>query len=309
MKRYALLALKLGVLAALLALAVVTQNLREIWALISGANLIYLLYFLVLAIAAVALATTNLFLLLRPLGKKLPWLRLFYFDRLSMWGAYYTPGGIGGLGSLVFMMSREGVGLKDSIVAVMADKVVTLIVALLFTAVYLLVYHSGALAVKWYELAALALLAMFGAVAMSVSTWARESARKIFDRLGCYRGQYGLLLANMIITVSIFGLVTTQFIVAFSAVGIEVTDWRLILVSYGILLLINHLPITFGGIGLGEAAAVLLWAGLGITSEQILSAFLLTRVFTLVSTMLLGGEAMIAWSLERRGADHRQDAA
>lgn len=309
MKRHVLLALKLGVLAALLALAVATQNLTEILALIIGANLIYLLIFFVLFVAIIALASSNLFLLLRPLGKKLPWRRLFYFDRLSLWGAYYTPGGIGGVGTLVSMMSREGVGLKDSIVAVLADKVVTVSVAALFTAVYLLVYQSGALTVNWYGLGALASLAVFGAMAFFASAWVRESVAKIFDRLRCYRGHYRLLATNIIITVAIFALQALAFIVVFSSLGIVVTDWLLILVSLGMLSLINYLPITFGGIGLGEAAAVLLWAGLGLTSEQILAGFVVARISILISTILLGGEAMVAWSLERREAGDGPGAA
>jgi len=295
-----LLALKLGVLVALLALAVATQNLGKIWALVSGANFHYLLLFIVVHAATAALGSGNLFLLLHPLGKTLSWPRLFYFDLLSMPGVYYTPGGIGGLGGMMFLMSREGLGLKDSAIVVVVDKTITLIVALLFMAVHLHVYYSGGLEVKWYGLAALIFLVAAGAAAMLTSGLVRQSAATIVDRLRCYGGHYRLLSANMIITIAIFGLQGLQFYGAFSAVRIEVTDWLLILSSYGVMAIIGQLPITLGGIGLSEAAAVLLWAGLGMGTEQILAVFLLIRLFTMISTLFLGGGAAVVWLLERR---------
>ncbi len=300
MKRLFLLIIKLGVLVALLALAVATQNLKEIWTLVAGTNFLYILLFFVLNALSVALASSNLFLLLRPLGKWLPWRRLFYFDLLSLAGAYYTPGGIGGLGTVIFMMNREGVGLKDSTVAVLVDKGVTLLVALFSSAVYMLIYYNSALVVNWYSLAGLVFLAALVAVVMFSTLWIRQSAAKIMGRARCYIGQYRLLIANMIITAGILGLSALQFIVAFAAVGVEVTDWLLIIVSFGVLLLINYLPITFGGIGLGEAAAVFLWASLGIASEQILAVYLVVRLFTLASTLILGGGAVTFWLFERR---------
>lgn len=308
MKRLLLLVVKLGLLVALLTLAAATQNLREIWALVAGANLVYMLIFFALNVTAVALASSNLFLLLRPLGKSLPWRRLFYFDLLSLAGAYYTPGGVGGLGVVVSMMSREGVGLKDSTVAVLVDKGVTLLVATVFLLVYVLAFQSGGLVVQWHGLAALVFLAAILAVAMLASPWVRQSAAKIIDRARRYSGHYRLFAINILITLGIFGLSALQFFVAFAAVGIEVADWLLILVSYGVLLLINYLPITFGGIGLGEVAAVFLWASLGLASEQILAAFLVVRLFTLVSTLLLGGGAAAYWLFGRRTEkiEHKQ---
>lgn len=301
-RRVVLLVLKLGVLVGMLALAVVTQDLHQIWLLVAGANLYSLLLFIALHAAIVALSSSNLYLLLRPLGKRLRWRRFFYFELLSLVGVYYTPGGIVGLGGVIYMMSRDGVGLKDSTVTVLANKGIMLIAAVLFLAIYLGVYFSGELVVIWYGLVVLVLVTVLGMVAIFASVWARQTVAKIIDRVRCYRGHYLLFTANAVITIGLFALSALQIIGCLSAVGIEVKDYWLIFFSYGALPLINQLPITFGGLGVGEAAAVFLWSELGAPSEQILAAFILMRIFTLVSTMLLSGGAMVAWLLEQRRA-------
>lgn len=303
MKRIILLAVKVSVLAVLVALAVATQDLREIWTLVAKGDFTFLLPFLVLNIIAVALASTNLFLLLRPLGKELRWRKIFYFDALSLAGSYYTPGGMGGVGVMFYMMRREGVGLKDSTVVLLVDKGITLIVALLFTAAYLGFYYGGGFGIDWPKLAVFGAVVTLAAMTALKLQRVREPLEKIIARIGCYWGQYGVLSANLLITVGIFTLSAAQFIVAFYAIGIEAIDWRMVLASYGVLLLLNYMPITFGGIGLGEASAVFLWSGLGLTSEQIIAVFLLSRMFTLLATMVIGGTAMFAWLYRRQETD------
>lgn len=301
MKRYMLLVLKLGLLLALLVAAATTQDLRKIWELIAGANFYYAALFVIVHAMTAALGSGNLFLLLKPLGRTLAWRRLLFFDLLSLAGSYYTPGGIGGLGGMILLMSKEGVGLKDSAVAVLADKGITLFVALLFGAVYVKIY-GGVFEVEGHGLTVMLLITVLGGVVMLTSRWVRQSVAKIVDRLQCYKGHYSLLLTNITITAIIFCLQGLQFYWAFSAAEVRLSDWFLVLLSYGILAIISQLPITFGGAGLSEAAAVLLWAGLGIGSEQAIAIFLLIRVFTFLATLVLGGGASVVWLFERRKA-------
>lgn len=304
LKVNSLLVVKVCVFAALVGWVIGTQDLNEIWVLVVNASYIYFPLFFVFNALGVALSSFNVFLLLRPLGKRMEWRRVFYFDRLSLVGGHYTPGGVGGLGMMVYLMARDGVGLKDSAVVVFVNKLVTLLVALLFLPVYVFVYHGGNIDIKFHWLLVFGLAAAAIAVAILISTKVRQSVQKIAARLWCYSGQVPLLLGTVVVTVCIFSFASMQFLVAFSAVGVNVDDGLLILVTYGLLLLINYLPITFGGIGLGEAAAVVLWSGLGITSEQILAGYLVMRVFVLLSTLLLGGSALVVWLLERhRHAD------
>lgn len=303
MKYLAKIAVKVVVLAILVGLALATQDMGKIAGMIAKANYYYFMPYLLLGTAMVALASTNLFLLLRPLDIDLRWRRLFYFDALSLAGSYYTPGGMGGIGIVVYMMKREGVKLSDSAVVVLMDKVITLAVAVLFSVIYLLAYSRGWPVMRWNWLTILALLSVLGIAVMLSRRKFSPLAQKIKESIRCYARQYSPLLANSVITMGNYCLTTLAIALAFSAAGVTVsmTNLEVILVSCGILGLINMLPISFNGIGVGEMAAVYLWAESGLSSEEILAAFIVWRIFALVTTLLLSGAAIAIWLFERRG--------
>lgn len=291
-KKTLLILIKVGILAGLIALAITTQDLHQIWTLISKVDLRYLGAFLLLNVASVAMASSNLFILLRPLGRKTPWRRLFYFDLLSLAGSYYTPGGVGGVATIAYMISKEA-GLKDAAVVVFMDKAITLLVASLLMGVYGVFFAQVPIGIAW-GVFGLVLAAMAGLMAaMYLSGWLRERALKTLERARCYWGSMPVLGANLVITLGIFLLSSMQYMAAFRAIGLPVEDPILIFISCGILLIINYLPIAFGGIGLGEVSAVFLWGGMGLTSEQVLSAMLTVRVFAFLATLLLGGGALL----------------
>ncbi|MBI5937546.1 MAG: flippase-like domain-containing protein [Betaproteobacteria bacterium] len=289
-----LLLVKVGLLAGLILLALATQDVKQIWELVSEVDLRYLPIFILLNLGTVALASSNLYILLRPLGQKLPWKRLFYFDLLSLAGSYYTPGGVGGVATVMYLISREGAGLKDAAVAVFMDKGITLVIALLSLCTYFVFFAHTRADIEWQLIGVIAIFLAGFSLAVFMSGWLRERLLKIIDRMRCYSGHAPVLGMNLAVTLGIFGLSALQYLVAFQALGLRVEEPLLIFISYGVLIIINYLPIAFGGIGLGEVSALFLWSEMGLTSEQILAALLIVRLFTLLATILLVGGALLA---------------
>ena len=292
MKKAIYISLKLGLLSLLLLWAVNTQNLNEIQKIIFQFDFFYFLIFFLLFITSAALSSTNLFLLLKPLSYKLSWGYIFRIDLLSLAGAFYTPGGIGGMGILMYMMSNKGVDIKDSGVVVLVDKQITGIVAIIFMTVYLIVYPINKLLVNWEMIITLIIIAILIVVISFFSKLVRTVFKSIVSRVYLYKDHYPILLTNLILTIGIYSLNVLQYIACFYAIGVPIPDWQLIFFTYSLLLLINYLPISIGGLGVGELTGVVLWTVMGLTSEQILSGFVILRFFAFISTLFLSGTAL-----------------
>lgn len=292
MNKYGIILIKGVVLGLLLVWAILTQDVGKIWASLLEIKASYFAAFFFVNVVAVALASTNIYYLLRPLGGAVPWRRLFYFDVLSLIGAYYTPGGVGGVGTLAFLLNREGVGLKDSTVVLLLDKAITLSVALCSLCLYVaLVPGRAEISLEWFALLALALV--LGYLVLRKFSRLHLMFVKILQRLWVYHKGLHIVLLNIVLSTMIFLLSVFQFLLMARAMGVEVVNVLLLVVSYGALQIINYLPISFGGVGVGEVAAIYLWQSAGLTSEQVIAIFVVVRVFTLLSTLIMTGVAIL----------------
>ncbi len=290
MKKASLITLKLGLLIILLILAYKTQDLKEIIYLIKNINIYYFVIFFSLFLITTAMASTNLYLLLKPLDYKLSWKRIFHIDLLSIVGAFYTPGGIGGMGIIVYLMTRSGVNLKDASIVVLIDKQISGCVALFFLMIYVINYPINDISINWNMLSILIIsLVVFGLSLFSKLV--RKVVRGVLTRVNIYKNHVRLLILNVFLTVGIYSVNVFVYIVCFYTVGIVIPDINLIFLTYSIFMLINYLPISIGGIGVGEFTAIILWSSMGLSSEQILAGFIVMRGFALVSSLSLSGLA------------------
>tara|TARA_Y100000991_G_C21950013_1_gene339321 strand:- start:665 stop:1432 length:768 start_codon:yes stop_codon:yes gene_type:complete len=237
-----------------------------------------------------ALSSTNLFLLLRPLRHKLPLYRIIHIDLLSLLGAYYTPGGIGGIGIIVYMMSRNGINIKDASIVVLINKIISLFVILFFFTIYLLIYPFSDFDTNWELLFFFIIFLVLMALSF-FSKLVRDLIKSVLIRIYTFKNHYRVILLTVFLTIGVYFLNVLCYITCFYAVGISIPDFHLIFLTYSIFMIINYLPISFGGIGIGEVAAIVLWSTMGLSTEQILSGFIVVRGFTLISSLSLSGLA------------------
>ena len=268
-------------------------DLDNIWSLIYGVDLRYFFLFAVLNIAAVMLASVNLFLLLREFQQEVSWKKIFYFDLLSLIGSNLTPGGVGGIATLIFKTNQAGVKIKTCIVAVFVDKLLTLFVALIGIATYITQFGQIKFDFNSNVYLTIAACLLIGIMLALSLNRLRSIFLKFIGYFNSYSVSFDILLVNLLCTVIIFFINGMQYLLAFHAVGIDFPSPIKIFLTYGVFLIINYLPITVSGLGLSEVAALYLWTGLGIGMEQVVSALVIVRLFSLVATVILSAGALL----------------
>jgi len=115
----------------------------------------------------------------------------------------------------------------------------------------------------------------------------RLKLRSVYVRIAVFRHHPWIVLANVLITTGIFLLSASQFLLAFKALDVHAPDFSRLLVSYGPISIMGYLPFTVSGAGVSEALAIAIWTGPKVGSEEIIAAFVIARLFTLISTFLL----------------------
>ena len=295
-RKHLITSLKLGVLLFFLVLAVKTQDFHKIKSSLENIKYHYIGIYLVLYALSVALYSVNYYLLLRAFKYRVSVLKLLYYDLLALAGTYYTPGGLGGMGIMIYMLRKEGVSVKDSTIIVFVDKIITAAVAATLACFAFRALVPIELIIKYLYvcliLVALGTISLFGLVRLP---WIKNKIHMFWDFSKEHKKAYKLLLLNIFFTLLILSVSTLQHIVAFYVVGVPLDNWALILAFYGVILIVNYLPISIGGIGVAEFIAVFMWGTIGVESEQVLAAFFISRTLVFLCTLILTGSTMFSW--------------
>jgi uncharacterized membrane protein YbhN (UPF0104 family) len=130
--------------------------------------------------------------------------------------------------------------------------------------------------------------------------WAQRYIQKIVKSSWCYAREKKIMAMNLFVTLVILSSSAMLYVIGFSAVNIYIDNWLVMIAFYGIIIIVNYLPITLGGIGLGELVSVYLWGHLGILSEKVLAAFVIIRCFALLSTIILSGATALVWLYSKK---------
>ena len=288
MKRLLGTVITLVVLGWFISIAVVTQDIGRIILLIRSTKFAFYLVFLLITALAVSLSSTNLFLLLLPFKNSPSWKRVFKLDLLSLLGVYYTPGGSGALAFLVYMLKKEGVEPEDSTSCFLLDKFITLAMAVCSFIILLFFYTRTWIVALDVTKAA---LSAGGILALSLIALAFRATRRfavlLVDRIAIFRRYPMIVLTNLVITAGVFFLSACQFYFVFRALDLKPPEFSRLLISYGPISIMGYLPFTISGAGVSETVAVAMWRGPGLGSEEIIAAFLVARIFTLVTTFIL----------------------
>lgn len=290
----------IGISLGLIVWLALNLDLPKIWSIIIDANLLFLAFFLALNLVAIMLSSCNLYLLLHALRQDISWRKLFYFDLLAIIWSILTPGGVGGIAAILYKTNESGIKIKACMTALFIDKLVTLFIAFITLGIYIVFWSSIDLISKWIMLLASLSLVIFTISLVLLIEPFRMVLLRIIKRIPSYAGLLQVIAKNITITSLIFFISGMQYLLAFYSVGVEFPDPKLIFLTYGALLLINYLPISISGIGLTEITVLYLWVGPGIEAEQVISALIIVRVFSIFSTVMLSGGALTTYTFLKR---------
>ena len=274
---------------------IITQDLNRIWVELRNIKITYFLIFTGLTIISTMIAATNMYLLIRPFSTSLRWKNVFYFDLLSLAGSAITPGGVGGMATVVYMLKQSGVKLKDIMGTIFVDKIITFVVALIFLIAYICIFKE--INFEWINSIFYGICIII--IMLAVSRKSRLIALRMLSGVKKYSNRISILFVNFLLTIILFAVCSCQYIIGFKALGIDIKDPLLIVISYGIFIIINLLPITISGIGLGEVAALFLWSSLELSSESILAVMIALRFFSIISSILIGAGVLLSKGIFR----------
>jgi len=275
-------------IAGCLIIALKTQDVRKIISLLRSLDLRYCLISVVLTLIGVTLTSANLHLLLTKVGTRLSWGRIFEIDLFSLLTTYYTPAGSGGLAYFIYALKKHYVPVENSATCFVLDKIITVLLAVLsFGILAVFKLHASYFSLSRTRLASILLLITLGGSVL----WAFPALRGLVRSFGCrlmvFKQFPSAIITNVIITTAQFCVNAGHFLVAFRAIHAQAPPFGVLLISYGPLALLGYLPFTISGAGVSDAAAILLWKQPSLSSEEIIAAFMVLRLFLLIGALTL----------------------
>jgi uncharacterized protein (TIRG00374 family) len=305
MKKTALTTLKIAVSLGILAVIFSKVDLAKLWEEMRGAKLSYVLASIVVYFIVQALSTYRWYLLLRPLGVRTPYKRLFSFYLLGMYFNFFLPTAIGGDAVRVYYLNKEAQTLSRATASVFLDRDMGMAALLLIATLAALAAGTTFNGVPLAPIFAAIGLA-FAAVNLALfyrPTYnllhrllslfkmkrADERVEHLFESVNSYRSQWGLLSAAMGLSILIqVGGVFSNILLA-ESIGIRTHNgWIDFLVFIPAISLISMNPLSVAGTGWREISYKVLFESGGATQAEAL-ALALMWIGVLIATSLPGG--------------------
>ncbi len=199
-----------------------------------------------------------------------------------------TPGQVGEFSRVLFIPGQSKLKLMG-LVAI--DKASAFGATVLLSSLSLALWHSGV-----FYMLFIGILGLFILIACRpelLTTTAKKLSRSLpfKDKVSLFLEGFGSLSHRRITTLLFFSLFyfmiySTQFYLLLWA--FENVDLRVMVICFPLVMLINSLPITMGGLGVREGAAVLFFSQFGVQESSALAASLLLFTINILIPGLCG---------------------
>ena len=271
-------------------------------------NLHYLPVLIVLLILFLFVGALNNYLIVRSIAP-LPFFKVLKMFFVAAFVGMFTPAYLGEVGSVAYMLRREGVPLSQGLSVTSIDKLVTVAVNSALCLIGLTLYFPQA---PWFAWGAAALLlcapifliwcpTVRGTVRRLVINRYFSWSEKYFSAVCSFFVEHPILLClNLIGTIARAFLAAYMIWVGFLAFGIVRDPSSVIFVSF-VARMVGYIPLTVNGLGLLEGTAMKLFCGIGVPEEVTLLTFLIDRGIT--CTLCAVGALCVLWRL---GSDPSQ---
>jgi uncharacterized protein (TIRG00374 family) len=261
---------------------------------------------ILLFFATIPLSSLRWWLLLRTQSIHLPLLRVFQITAIGQFFNIFMPGGVGGDAMRFYYLFGHAPGKRPAAaMSLLADRLLgmgalltlaSLIIVidsdLIAASVVLLSFAQGVIALFAIAVAcaALVLITPKGVVHRMVDPLLRwgpigEAVHGCFEAVSVYRRSYavagaGIALSLTIQLISIAGCITTAAIFAFPGL-----TWRDYAFATPLALLANQLPLTPGGIGVGEGVFAIICQTIAGPGPPYATVFLAVRLLSAIAAL------------------------
>ncbi len=266
-----------------------------IWAILKGIDWRFIPIWIILYMVILFLGATNIYLLLRPLAPVDFWI-LFRYDIVATSLGYFTPAQVGGPISLAVSLRDKDVKFSQSTSVLLLDKTISLFVACGLGVVGVQkalestpIIYIGARLSCFLELGILSLL-MIGILyllvrKLKVVQWLEERGLSVVKCLALYRYHWKYLVLNLFVSIVVQCGLSLIWVTSFDAIG-KTVYFTTMITTVPAINVIAYLPITIAGLGTQEVTAIALWKHVGISGGEALSAFVFSRVLTLLTSLV-----------------------
>jgi uncharacterized protein (TIRG00374 family) len=297
-KRWALYIAKLLVATAFIWWLVASGRL-DFQPLAQGASPHLLALGLLLLAAAVAFQVVRWQLLLKAQGFEFSLARVARWVWIAEFFYLALPGGAGGEGARLYYVLKNAPGSRIAALSTFAvDRALGLLALLLLGALAFAVWLAegggeGPVAVMGAAttalLAGVLLIAVLAAAERSrarVVRWLPERLRRPVDQAALlYLRRRGILYHGFWLSLAAHIMLMAAFMVGARILGTDLS-WLAVVLAVPLVVIANFLPVSPGGVGVGEAAASVLFAAFGVANGA--AVMLVVRAWWIV-IQLAGG--------------------
>jgi len=273
-------------------------GLTSIFSVLARVNVFYMIVFVPVFVALITLIRSYKWqLLIRSLGVQYGWRRSIQVTLIGFFVGFITPGRIGDIARSFYLRNDTKLALSASISTVFVDRLLDLMVVLvlgMFSILLFSQYYSSRL---FYSLISIAVVLFFGLYITTkkrtVKALLRPLYKKIiplkykaklskgfntfYESVFAYKKNKKLLFTLLVINIINWFVIFTFMYVIAIIIGLSVSFYYILLIA-PIIVLVEIIPISIGGIGTREAAIVFLLSFVNIDSVLAVSYSLVYMV-------------------------------
>ncbi len=314
MKKSGLLLLKVVFSVGIL-VYIFTRVVRigDLWANLREANIAYLVAAVAVFFVVQTLSAYRWYLLLKPLDIDIGFPKILSLYYLGMYFNFFLPSAIGGDVFKVYYLHKETGRLSASTASVFLDRDIGmggLLVAATVVAAYggtRIPPENGILLAPLFGLVGIAFIAanlalfyrrsyslLHRLLSLFKMKKADEKVERLFDSVNSYRGEWGLGVTTLIISLGVQIGCAVVNILAANSIGLRTLHgWIDYMVFIPAIGLIGMIPLSVNGAGWREASYILLFQSVGAEPHQAATLSLLW-LGIMVVTSLPGGIIYLA---------------
>jgi uncharacterized protein (TIRG00374 family) len=260
-------------------------DIGHLWEELKGAKLTYFIAAVVVYYVAQAVSAYRWYLMLKPLEIKTRYPKLLSYYFLGMFFNFLMPTAIGGDVFRVYYLNKETRRLSASTASVFIDRDIGM-AGLVLVAAMVATYAGTAIAgvplapIFWLVMAGfmLANLALFYRPTYNIlhrllklfkMKKADERVEHLFSSFNAFRGQWGLLLTALLLSIAVqVGCAFVSLLTA-DAIGLTTRNgWIDYLIFIPTIGLITMVPVSVNGMGWREFAYIVFFQSVGATEPQ-----------------------------------------
>ena len=269
---------------------------KNIFSKIISIHPLFILLVLFIFLLSLIIGALNLYVLLFPLKKKIPFTKIIHYSILSWSFGLFIPGKIGEF-SLIPLLKKEGIPIGQGTAISIIDKLITLITLSIFSVIGFFIFFDIKTALTLFLiLASLTLILVFLLTSHKIRNLIKKHIlRKIslkfkgFSNLFSYylKKQKAILCLNFILTFLKWFVTSFTLYILFLTYNQNIS-WMIIFLVNSMLTIISLIPISISGLGVRESAAVVIYSFLNIDSTIVMSTHLIPVIISYsIATLII----------------------